>query len=138
MSFERFDHDDHEPAAVVRTLADLSLMLVLMFSMLIGSRSTPARLPAADAHAAVKQASGRSADVNITLVGDGKFRLLPASGEPLTAGALASKLLVPGAKPVGVLVLQFPPNTLASQLHAALLNLQTAFTNSTLQTVPEK
>ena len=36
MSFERFEHDDHEPAAVVRTLADMSLMLVLIFMMMVG------------------------------------------------------------------------------------------------------
>src|SRR5688572_18947556 len=120
MSFERFEHDDHEPASVVRTLADLSLMLVLMFMMMVGQRSTPGTPLAADTRAAVKQAGSSTSDVNVALVGDGKFRLLPDGNELLTANALATKLRVPGAKPTAAIVLQFPTNTFASQLHAAL------------------
>lgn len=142
MSFERFEQDDHEPAAVVRTLADLSLMLVLMFSMLVGQRSTPATPPLADPNPARKQAGGRSVDVTIALVAEGKFRLLPNGGESLSAAALASKLRATEAKSMSVIALQFSPNTLASQLHAALLELQAAFansklTNTTIKTVPE-
>jgi hypothetical protein len=55
---------------------------------------------------------------------------------------LASKLCTAEAKPAPVVALQFSPNTLASQLHAALLELQAAFansklTNTTIKTVPE-
>lgn len=138
MSFDRFEHDDHEPASVVRTLADLSLMLVLMFMMMVGQRATPATPLTADTRAAAKRPGGSNSDVNVALAGDGKFRLLPDGGEPLTAEALATKLHAPGMKPMIAIVLQFPSDTLASQLHAALLNLQAAFTNTTIQTVPEK
>ncbi len=138
MSFERFEHDDHEPASVVRTLADVSLMLVLMFMMMVGQRTTPATSLTADTRASVKQVGDPNSDVNVALVGDGKFRLLPGGGEPLTAEALAAKLHAPGLKPNAIIVLEFPSNMLASQLHAALLNLQTVFTNTTIQTVPGK
>jgi hypothetical protein len=141
----RFDHDDDEqPATVARVMADFALALILILVMLVGTRSPLAGQtdPRAAARAATLQPEGKQPDLNLALTEAGKFLRLPSTGgnadKPIDGAALASEWMASNARPPGTVVIHFPPGTLASDLHRALLELQGGFgTNSvSLQTIP--
>ena len=141
----RFDDDnDEQPATVARVMADFALALILILVMLVGTRS-PAAAPhdrPADSRAVLRQPQGKRADLDLVLTGAGKFLRLPSTGghsdQPIDAAALASQWMKSNALAPGTVVVQFPSNALASDLHRALLELQAGFaTNSVrLQTIP--
>ena len=141
----RFDDDnDEQPATVARVMADFALALVLILVMLVGTRS-PSAAPTdarAAARAATVQPEGKRADLNLALTGAGKFLRLPSSGrnadEPIDGAALASQWLKSNALAPDTVVVHFPTDALASDLHRALVELQGGFgTNSvSVQTIP--
>jgi len=142
MQFE--DDTDEQPATVARVMADFALALILILVMLVGTRS-PLAAPAdprAAARAAILQPEGKRADLNLALTGTGKFLRLPSSGgnadEPIDGAALASQWMKSNALAPSTVVIHFPTNALASELHRAMVELQGGFgTNSvSLQTIP--
>jgi hypothetical protein len=142
MRFE--DDSDEQPATVARVMADFALALILILVMLVGTRSPSGAQtdPRAASRAATLQPDGKQADLNLALTGTGKFLRLSSAGsnaaEPIDGATLANQWMKTNAVPPVTVVIEFPTNTLASDLHRALLELQAAFgTNSvSLQTIP--
>jgi hypothetical protein len=125
----RFDEDDHEPVAVVRTLSDFALALTLVVLMLIGTRSAAENKRMADTHALTPRSGATNAELNLLLINGGKFKVLSEvreKGEASAAG-LAGPWISAHPNDSATIVLQFPTRTLATELHRALLDLQSAF-----------
>lgn len=137
----RFEEDDHEPVAVVRTLSDFALALTLVVLMLIGTRSAAENKSMANSHAATGRNGATRAELNLLLTNGGKFTVLSEGSKKGDAGAasLAGEWILAHPKTSATIVLQFSPQTLATDLHRALLDLQTAFgTNLTrIDTIPK-
>jgi hypothetical protein len=137
----RFDEDEAEPVAVVRTLSDFALALTLIVLMLVGSRAAVSDKRAVDTRAAVNAAGASTAALKLRLLANGEFGPghLADSDVSSPATALAEKWTAAHPTESATIVLQFPPKTLATDLHRALLELQSAFgTNlSRLDTVPQ-
>src|SRR5690242_16488305 len=125
----RFEDDDQEPVAVVRTLSDFALALTLVVLMLIGTRSAAENKLAANTRAATAQPGGTNSELSLLLIDSNKFAVLSDSGEKRSASAasLAAPWKLAHPNSPAAIVLQFPPKTLATDLHHALLDLQSAF-----------
>lgn len=137
----RFDEEDHEPVAVVRTLSDFAMALTLVVLMLVGTHSAAAAKHRAQSHAATAQNTGRPAEVNLLLTDGGRF-ILPAAGaekQQVTATSLAGQWSSAHPNDNATIVLHFAPNMLATDLHRALLELQVAFGAhlARVETVPQ-
>ena len=137
----RFEEDDHEPVAVVRTLSDFALALTLVVLMLIGTRSAAENKSMADTHAATGRRAATNAELNLLLINSGRFAVLSAGNEKgnVSAASLAQPWIAAHPNASATVVLQFPPQTLATDLHRALLDLQSAFgTNlARIETTPQ-
>jgi hypothetical protein len=125
----RFEEEDQEPVAVVRTLADFALALTLVVLMLIGTRSVAQNNHETQAHAGTLEPKGRNPSLNLLLISGGKFSLVPdgASSGPSSAATLGQRWSSGHPDSPATILLEFRPNTLASDLHRALLDLQAAF-----------
>ncbi len=136
-----FDEEDQEPVAVVRTLSDFALALTLVVLMLIGTRSVADHKQLAQSRAANAQSTGTPPELNLLLAGDGHLQLLTESGKqpPTDAKSVAGLWTTAHPNTTANIVLQFPPKTLATELHRTLLDLQAAFgTNlARIDTVPQ-
>lgn len=135
----RFE-EEHEPVAVVRTLSDFALALTLVVLMLIGTHSVAGSKRAAESRAVAAQAGNTKAELTLVLVDRNKFTVqsnAAGEGEVSAVGAAERWSRVHPNAPATI-VLQFPPKTLATDLHGALLDLQAAFgTNlGRIDTVP--
>jgi hypothetical protein len=137
----RFEEDDHEPVAVVRTLSDFALALTLVVLMLIGTRSAAENKSMADTHAATSRSGATNAELNLLLINGGKFNVLSEGREKgeASAASLAGPWISAHPNDSATIVLQFPSQTLATELHRALLDLQSAFgTNlGRIDTIPQ-
>ena len=135
-----FEEDEQEPVAVVRTLSDFALALTLVVLMLIGTRAVNGTKATADTHAATQQAGSSSPDLTVLLADDGNLtvRSGSASTRETSAPVLAQEWIKAHPGNAATVVIEFPPKTLATDLHRALLDLQAAFgTNlSRIETVP--
>ena len=127
------EEENPEPVAVVRTLADFALALTLIGLMLVGTRA-----PVAQSSAATPTA--RQPELVVTLTDAGLFLpQTPSHGSvPVDAPTLARQWTPSSGGEPARLVVQFQARTLATDLHRALLELQTAFgTNlTTILTCP--
>jgi len=136
----RFEEEDAEPVAVVRTLADFALALTLIVLMLVGTRSAAESKQGAETRAARMQAGAPKAELTLRLVGE-QFAAMSSTGptSPASALALAQQWSHTHTNTPATIVLQFPSPTLATGLHRALLALQSAFgTNlARIDTVPQ-
>lgn len=136
-----FEEEDQEPVAVVRTLSDFALALTLIVLMLIGTRSAADTQARGQSRAASLQSEGTTPDLDVAMGADGKF--LPASENSPGLGVSASEMAHawrashPGQ--AAIVVLRFPPKTLATDLHQALLAVQTALATNLVRidTVPQ-
>jgi hypothetical protein len=135
----RFEEDDGEPVAVVRTLADFALALTLVVLMLIGTRSVAGSKPSSDVRAATARKGVAPPELQVLLQSNGSFQSATGSKELFDATTLASQWHQSHGDAAATIVLQFPPPTLATDLHGALLRLQMAFgTNLTrIDTSPQ-
>jgi hypothetical protein len=135
-----FEEEDQEPVAVVRTLSDFALALTLVVLMLIGTRSAAEMKRAAETRAASGQGGKAAPELTLLLVSN-KFNLLSDRGEAgqLSAAEVAAPWVAAHSNSTATVVLQFPQQTLAKDLHAALLELQAAFgTNlARIETIPQ-
>jgi len=136
-----FEEDEQEPVAVVRTLSDFALALTLVVLMLIGTRTVTGSKPSAEAHAATAQPGAAGPELTLLLLEGGKLSV-SSGGEQakaLSAAALAQQWIPAHPNAAATVVLEFPPKTLATDLHHALLDIETAFgTNLTrIETVPQ-
>jgi hypothetical protein len=136
----RFEEEEHEPVAVVRTLSDFALALTLVVLMLIGTRSVAGGKRAAESRAVSAEAGKTNAEVSLVLVDRNKFTVqTDAAGEGgMSAVAVAERWIRVHPNAPATIVLQFQQKTLATDLHGALLDLQAAFgTNlGRIDTVP--
>ena len=123
----RFDDDDGEPVAVVRTLADFALALTLIVLMLIGTRSAVGSKPDAEVRGATAGKGVASPELEVLLQADGTFVSTTDAQAPIDATALANQWHETHPTTPATVVLQFTASTLATDLHRALLNLQSAF-----------
>ena len=123
----RFDDDDGEPVAVVRTLADFALALTLIVLMLIGTRSAVGSKPDAEVRGATAGKGRCLTRVQVLLQADGTFVGTTGAQASMDATALANQWHEPHPTTPATVVLQFSTGTLATDLHRALLNLQSAF-----------
>jgi Na+-translocating ferredoxin:NAD+ oxidoreductase RnfG subunit len=136
------EEEEQEPVAVVRTLSDFALALTLVVLMLIGSRSVAGNRPAAKAQAAESQSGSQTVDLNLLLLDRARFKDLDEKRQrqqARTAGSLAQAWAKARPGRAAAVVVQFPRETLATDLHEGLLELQTAFgTNlARIETLPE-
>ena len=136
----RFEEEEHEPVAVVRTLSDFALALTLVVLMLIGTRSAAGSKRTAESRAVAAQAGKTKAELSLVLVDRNKFTVqTDAAGEgEVSAGAAAERWIRAHPNAPATIVVLFPQKTLATDLHGALLDLQAAFgTNlGRIDTVP--
>src|SRR3954469_10770847 len=118
----RFEEEDQEPVAVVRTLSDFALALTLVVLMLIGTRSAAESQQAAAVRAANGGAGRIKAELTLCLLEGGQFRVPSDSGTTngFTATAVAQPWISKHPETPATIVLQFPPKTLATDLHGAL------------------
>jgi hypothetical protein len=136
-----FEEDEHEPVAVVRTLSDFALALTLVVLMLIGTRTAAGNKTAAAMRAATTQPNTDHSELTVLLEPRGHFTVRSGSTpkQDLTAPALAQQWISTHGNSDATIVLEFPPKTLATDLHRALLELQSAFpTNlARIETLPQ-
>ncbi len=125
IAMHRFEEEDQEPVAVVRTLSDFALALTL-----IGTHSAADARNVA-ARAAVASQRGALANLNLLLAPGPSFveGAKPASNAKDVASTWTRAHPGTAAK----IVLQFRSDTLAKDLHAGLLELQSAFATNLSQ-----
>ena len=124
----RFEEEEHEPVAVVRTLSDFALALTLVVLMLIGTRFVAGGKRAAESRAVSAEAGKTNGEVSLVLVDRNKFTVqTDAGGEGgISAMAVAERWIRvhPNAP------LQSPPvpaEDARDRFACALLDLQAAF-----------
>lgn len=136
----RFEEEEAEPVAVVRTLSDFALALTLVVLMLIGTRSATDTNAAANTHAASAQPGAKPAELTLQLTPGGKFTSNQSGGTNETsAGSVAARWVEAHPNVPATILVQFAPTTLAGNLHRGLLELQTAFGTNLVRidTVPQ-
>jgi hypothetical protein len=136
-----FEEEDHEPVAVVRTLSDFALALTLIVLMLIGTRSAAGNKTMAETRATAASVQGTTSELTLLLTQSGQLTVVGkgGGGARLSAASLAEQWRTSHPARRATIVLVFPQETLATALHHALLDLQTAFgTNvARIDTVPK-